>query len=60
MSATTMTDEFLIAHQALGFSWDQLCELTIMGFQSAFLPYKDKTALVAAVEAEIAAVPMDG
>jgi adenosine deaminase len=60
MSATTMTDEFLIAHQALGFSWDQLCELTIMGFQSAFLPYKDKAALVAAVEAEIAAVTLPG
>jgi adenosine deaminase len=60
MSATTMTDEFLIAHQALGFSWDQLCELTIMGFQSAFLPYKDKAALVAAVEAEIGAVPLPG
>jgi adenosine deaminase len=58
MSATTMTDEFLIAHQTLDFSWDQLCELTIMGFQSAFLPYKDKTALVAAVEAEIAAVTL--
>ena len=58
MSATTMTDEFLIAHQALGFSWDQLCELTIMGFQSAFMPYKDKAALVAAVEAEIAAVTL--
>jgi adenosine deaminase len=60
MSATTMTDEFLIAHRALGFSWDQLCELTIMGFQSAFLPYKDKAALVAAVEAEIAAVTLPG
>jgi adenosine deaminase len=60
MSATTMTDEFLIAHRALGFSWDQLCELTIMGFQSAFLPYKDKAALVAAVEAEIGAVPLPG
>jgi adenosine deaminase len=60
MSATTMTDEFLIAHRALGFSWDQLCELTIMGFQSAFLPYKDKAALVAAVEAEIAAVTVAG
>ena len=60
MSATTMTDEFLIAHQALGFSWDQLCELTIMGFQSAFMPYKDKAALVVAVEAEIAAVTLSG
>jgi adenosine deaminase len=55
-----MTDEFLIAHQALGFSWDQLCELTLMGFQSAFLPYKDKAALVAAVEAEIGAVTAAG
>jgi adenosine deaminase len=57
MSATTMTDEFLRAHEALGFTWDQLCELTLMGFESAFLPYKEKAALVAAVSAEIDAVP---
>lgn len=57
MSATTMTDEFLRAHEALGFTWDQLCEMTIMGFESAFLPYKDRAALVAAVSAEIEAVP---
>jgi adenosine deaminase len=56
MSATTMTDEFLRAHEALGFSWDQLCEMTIMGFESAFLPYKDRSALVAAVSAEIEAI----
>ena len=53
MSATTMTDEFLRAHEALGFTWDQLCELAVMGFESAFLPYRDKAALVAAVSAEI-------
>jgi hypothetical protein len=27
-----------------------------MGFESAFMPYKDRTALVAAVEAEIQSV----
>ena len=60
MSATTMTDEFLRAHEALGFTWDQLCELAVMGFESAFLPYRDKAALVAAVSAEIdaAGLPM--
>lgn len=56
MSATTMTDEFLIAHQALGFSWSQLCDLTLMGFESAFMPYKDRTALAEAVKAEIQSV----
>ncbi|MGH7465681.1 MAG: adenosine deaminase [Longimicrobiales bacterium] len=56
MSATTMTDEFLRAHQALGFTWDQLCDVAVMGFESAFMPYQERTALVAAVGAEIEAV----
>lgn len=53
MSGTTMTDEFAVAHQALGLDWDELCAITMMGFQSAFLPYHDKLTLVQAVEAEI-------
>jgi adenosine deaminase len=53
MSGTTMTDEFLHAHEALGFDWDEICDLTVMGFESAFLPYQDRAALVAAVKQEL-------
>ncbi|HEX6306719.1 MAG TPA: adenosine deaminase [Longimicrobiales bacterium] len=53
MSATTMTDEFLRAHQALGFTWDELCELAMMGFESAFLPYQEKSALLEAIRTEV-------
>lgn len=54
MSATTMTDEFLHAHEALGFTWEQLCDVAIMGFESAFLPHQERSALVEAVREEIA------
>jgi adenosine deaminase len=53
MSGTTMTDEFLRAHEALGFEWDELCDMAVMGFESAFLPYQDRAALVAAVKQEL-------
>jgi adenosine deaminase len=53
MSGTTMTDEFLRAHEALGFDWDELCDITVMGFESAFLPWQDRAALVAAVQQEL-------
>jgi adenosine deaminase len=53
MTDTTVTDEFLRAHQALDFQWEELCELALMGFESAFLPWPEKTALVAAAREEI-------
>jgi adenosine deaminase len=54
MSATTVTDEYWRAHQYLGFSWKQLCDIAVMGFESAFLPYHEKRALVESVKREIA------
>jgi adenosine deaminase len=54
MSGTTMTDEFLRAHESLDFGWDEICELTVMGFESAFLPWQEKAAVVEAVKQEIA------
>ena len=54
MSGTTVTDEFWRAHQHLGFTWDELCDVAVMGFQSAFLPYQEKVALVARIKDEIA------
>jgi adenosine deaminase len=53
MSGTTVTDEYLHAHEALGFEWDELCDIAVMGFESAFLPYQDRAALAAAVKQEI-------
>lgn len=60
MSATSMTDEFLRAHEALGFTWEELCDLTIMGFESAFLPHQERSALVEAVKAEIETIAEAG
>jgi adenosine deaminase len=54
MSGTTVTDEYLRAHEHLGFTWDELCDIAVMGFQSAFLPYQEKMALVERVKDEIA------
>jgi adenosine deaminase len=54
MSGTTVTDEYLCAHRHLGFTWDELCDVAVMGFQSAFLPYQEKMALVEKVKEEIA------
>lgn len=56
MSATTVTDEFWRAHEHLGFTWDELCDIAVMGFESAFLAYQEKVALVEQVKEEIAAI----
>jgi adenosine deaminase len=56
MSGTTMTDEFMAAHQSLGFTWSELCHLSMMGFESAFLPYGDRSGLAAAMAEEIGAL----
>ncbi|HEX6694953.1 MAG TPA: adenosine deaminase [Longimicrobiales bacterium] len=55
MSRTTMTDEFWAAHTELGFDWSELTDLALMGFEAAFLPYPEKSALIDEVAAEISA-----
>ena len=53
MSATTVTDEYWRAHQHLGFTWDELCDIAVMGFESAFMPYQEKAAFVERMREEI-------
>jgi adenosine deaminase len=53
MSGTTVSDEFWYAHEHLAFTWDELCDLALMGFQSAFLPQQQKVELVEQVRDEI-------
>jgi adenosine deaminase len=56
MSGVSVTDEFWYAHEHLGFTWDELCDVALMGFQSAFLPYQEKLALVETIASEIDAL----
>jgi adenosine deaminase len=56
MSATTVTEEYWRAHQYLGFTWEELVELSLMAFESAFLHREEKRALVARVKEEIRAL----
>ena len=43
---TTLTDEYWIAYKDLGFSFDQLCDIILYGFKSAFLPYRKRKELL--------------
>jgi adenosine deaminase len=54
MSATTVTEEYWRAHEHLGFDWEELAELAVMSFESAFLPWPDKLEMLERVRAEIA------
>lgn len=46
MSGTTVTDEFWMAHQHLDLSWERLVEVALMGFDSAFLPHAERSAMI--------------
>ena len=54
MSGTTLTDEYLHAATALGFTFDELAEVALNGFSSAFLPWEDRQRLLGRARDEIA------
>ena len=60
MSGTTLTDEYLHAAQSLEFSFDELAEVALNGFESAFLPYPERVRLAAQAREEIAALRTRG
>jgi adenosine deaminase len=53
VSGTTLTEEYWLAHEHLGFTWEELAEVALLGFQAAFLPYEAKVNLLEEVEAEL-------
>lgn len=53
MSDTTVTKELYRAHTHLGFDMDELVDLVIYGFKSAFLPHRTKTKLLRSVFKEL-------
>jgi adenosine deaminase len=56
MSAVTLTDELWLAHTKLGFQRAELDRMILYGFESAFLPHREREALVAKVKSELAEV----
>jgi adenosine deaminase len=56
MDRTTLSDEYCLAHQALGLTRAELETVILNGFRSAFLPEHEKQALVARIERELSEV----
>jgi adenosine deaminase len=53
MSGTTLTDEYLYAAKHLDFTFDELCTLSLNGFESAFLPWEQRMDLLEQVSGEL-------
>jgi adenosine deaminase len=56
MSGTTLTDEYEHAARELHFTFDELAELALNGFESAFLPWEERLSMRAEAESQIAAL----
>ncbi len=54
MSATTVTEEYRRASEHLGFTWDELKDISLMGFAAAFMPWSEKDKMIEAAKNEIA------
>ncbi len=53
MSATTVTDEYYLVHTRLGFSREEIERMVLAGFENAFMPYPERTRMVAEAKAEL-------
>ena len=56
MSATTVTEELWLAHKHLHFTRAEIERVVLMGFESAFLPHREREALVRKAKAELEAL----
>ena len=56
MSGVSLTDEYLHAAESLAFSFDELAQVAMHGFESCFLPFEERTQLAASAAAEIRAL----
>ncbi len=53
MSGTTVTNEYVMAHEHMGFTWEELKGIARMGFRSAFLHADEKAEMLTRVEREM-------
>ena len=56
MDGITLTDEYFLAHTALGLTREQLARVVLNACESAFLPDYEKVALVSRVQSELEAL----
>jgi adenosine deaminase len=56
MSGTTLVDEYEHAATRLGFGFDELAQMALNGFESAFIPFEQRQTLLDRATAEIAAL----
>jgi adenosine deaminase len=54
MSGVHLSDEYWLAHTALGFGRGEIDRLILHGFEAAFLPWPERQALLARVRDELA------
>lgn len=57
MSGTTLTDEYWLAHRALGVTRAEMDRMILDGMAAAFLPWPERRALLKRLGAELAAIP---
>jgi adenosine deaminase len=57
MSGTTITDEYWLAHRALGFTRTEIDGMILDGMAASFLPWPERKALLERTRAELAAIP---
>jgi len=55
VTRTSVSQEYQILHDVLGFTLEEIKDVIIMGFKSAFLPYELKRAMLAEVVHELKA-----
>jgi len=56
ISGTTLTKEYLLAHEHLDFTWDELVRVARMGFEAAFVSWDEKTSMLASFDEAAAAL----
>jgi adenosine deaminase len=59
MSGTTLTDEYHHAASALGFSLEELARIALNGFESAFLPLRDRQTLIDRARARLTSLGIE-
>jgi len=60
MSGTTLTDEYMHAASLLGFTFQELSEIALNGFASAFISWEERERLLVQARADIAMLSENG
>jgi adenosine deaminase len=56
ISGVSLSDEYWLAHRALGLTREEIDRLVLAGFEAAFLPWPERRKLIERARAELAAV----